>query len=201
MSVIAKDTNQLLVGGYQLYKDLDGSGQLNVYEPIRDELTPLIAARTSPDYFGYALVKYYVIARISSWDTSLVGSFEGYPARYKFGQFQWLQGASRCVGQRQYIDAVEWSEDKTRESFIIPYESISSSFPPDTPPVTVTYNRLLALAISNTTGLSSFNGGIYADGFSYDMSISVTADIAILYRAQLSEISLPPGNTIYFINL
>jgi hypothetical protein len=201
IAIIAKDANQLLAAGYQRFGAVETSGQFNVYVPIRDELTPLIIARTSSGYFGYAIIKYYAVIQVTAFNPLIIEGVSGFPNRYKFGSFQWLQGSARVIGPRQFIDAQRWSEDKTRCSFIVPFNVIANSFPPVTPPTTITYNRFLVLSETNTAGIQDFTGGIYADGFSYDLEPSVTADIAVLYRAEFAEISLPAGNTIYFVNI
>jgi len=201
MTLVAYMPDGMRQAGYLLYQGLTDSGQFNVYESFQADVGTFINAATAGLQLGAGNIKYYATVQITSFDSTLVSSFAGFPPRFRFGSFQWLQGASTCVGPRQFIDAVSWSEDKTRETWLLADADIQGGFPPSTPDLPVEFDRINILSEYNSSSQKDYSGGVWADGFSFYLEPSVEASIAILYRCERVVISYSSGGQVYLVNI
>ncbi len=183
-----------LSGGYYTgtiqFPNLDGSGQINVYDQIVTDLIPTAVDTEFDKTIGWRVI-YRAITRINVENYDDVSKYSGYPDRYSFGQLRWLRGG--YAEQLYYIDTQLWVEPRRHSCWVAANDARTPGFgdPFLTPePVFVT-NQLSPLSQTDTGGRLDPTEGGAVDQIAYYLARNLTIDIAVTYVA--CALSLNPA--------
>lgn len=201
MAIAAINVTNTIASGYALFEGLTGSGQLNIYERIQEDLAIPFAARSigilEPKPF--ATIKGYMISLVTEYEPLALSKFEGYPARFNFGSYRYLQN-NRAMGSPRYIDTIQWGDILTQSFFVLGDEDPASSFPPSGLLLPTIYSLMVPLS-SYSVNYSVSLDHVASDGFAFSLNSGVEMSFAFLWSANIQVYSQVPFPTIYFLNI
>jgi len=164
------------------FRDLDGSGQINVYDQI---ITDLMPTKVESEYdltIGWRVI-YRAITRIIVENYEAVNKYSGYPERYNFGQLRWLRGG--YAEQLYYIDTHFWVEPRRHACWIAANDERTPGFgdPWEVIESVITTNQLSPLSQTDTGGRLDPVDGAAADQLAYYLQPNLTLDMGVTYVA------------------
>lgn len=182
------------------FLDLDGSGQINVYDQLVTDLLPTKVDTEFDLTLGWRVI-YRAITRINITDYTSLNKYSGYPDRYNFGQLRWLRGG--YADELYYIDTQLWVEPKRHACWIAANEERVTGFgnPFIVPPGVFITNQLSPLSQTDTGGRLNVVDGNAGDFLAYYLNLNLTLDIAVTYVANSISVNpaygIPPDITLF----
>lgn len=198
MTVALAQYDNGTVVGYALYPDQEGSGTLNLYEILQNDLNPFIELFASPTQRAGASARYFMRTFVRYFDPLLINGFEyGFPYRYKFGNYRWST-ASEAMGAITYIDTIEQSEDKLHDTFVLTDLDPYTPFPEIVSIEEPTFYYKIVNFNDNARGRVL----LPSTEFSYELEPSVRCDFCVQYIADIGYYASPEPeiNNFYFYN-
>lgn len=182
MSLYIIDPNAGYYTGIIQFPDLDGSGQINVYDQLVTDLLPTAVSTEFQLTFGWRVV-YRAITKIVVENYDDCSKYSGYPDRYNFGQLRWLRGG--YAEQQYYIDTHLWVEPNRRSCFIAANEERTPGFgdPFATVGTPITTDLLLALSQADPGGRLYPTDRGACDQLAYYLQRNLILSIAVTYIA------------------
>jgi hypothetical protein len=164
------------------FRDLDGSGQINVYDQIITDLTPTIVDTEFDKTLGWRVI-FRAITRILVDNYDAVNKYSGYPDRYNFGQLRWLRGG--YAEQLYYIDTHFWFEPRRHAVWIAANEERTPGFGDPWEVITsvITTDLLLPLSQTDLGARLDPVDGAAVDQIAYYIQPNLTIDIGVTYVA------------------
>lgn len=196
--------NGFYVVGYELWDGLTGDGQLSIYSNIQSSLLPYMQAAENiapnPPSYMAAMVKGFMTVNITNYNPLYLSKFEGYPSRFNFGGWRYLQ-SNRALGNPRYIDSIQWGDNLTMKMFITKEGSPNFAFPPLNPKVPFTFSLIQSLGWAGR-GLDPYSGHTPGDYFSFFLNSEVEASFAFEWFAEIltfRQSTYPDG--VYLVNI
>lgn len=198
MGAFGVDSGNLRIAGYELFQGLENDGQLNFLEAVKTSLAPFVVTEEFNLTLGWK-IHYYAIINIASADFSKLSKRKGYPDRYDFGMFRWLQGAGALP--LQLIDTQRFVE-RNKYNIIVPVVGYPNfDFPESAPTELSTYDIIISPLYNVFFSGSANTDMVAGDQFAWYLEPGVVADINIPWYAitQSTNPDLdPPGGLQIF---
>lgn len=179
MTVYAISSNGLVAAGVAVFNGLQESGEDNLYAVIASSLAPYNFSGEDNVTLAWK-VTLRVEGRMNVLDYSNISALEGYPDRYRLGQFSYL------IANRPFpvffIDTIDWCNNDRRALWYTPAGLPVLDFYND-PPTTVTpFDTIVAL--TTPFGISAnWDSMPGVTGFSWSLPDMVEMTLNFHYSA------------------
>lgn len=117
MTVTKVMPGNVCMAGVEVFTEVEGDGQLNIYDALQTSLTPFAGDGVTTRTLGFR-VEFFLRCKITSFNPQFHSLRQGYPPRYDFGTVRWLYGSS--AQPLEYIDTVLWMSGSRRSLIVVP---------------------------------------------------------------------------------
>lgn len=180
MSVYAVNTNGTVVAGVLVFPFLSDSGQINTSEAFKADLEPYNFSGEDNVTLAWNIA-YDISARIFVDDYTTVSALEGYPDRYRFGQFSLLFGNQAYPPF--FIDRIDWKAPGKYPAWYITGSIPYITFYEEEPTEATTFDQVVNFS---TTAYGFFGTGSLenpATQFSWELVRNIGMTVNFSYHA------------------
>lgn len=162
------DTYQTPFYGRELYPDLEGLNNLDVYSLVETDLS----SYWNPPDLGGAAIEWNALIHIKSFNAEIISSYSGLPARHRFGTWNYANADMNNAQDFIYFENQSLPYART---VIVPSSPPGTLiFPPALSPLTA--NRL-----RNITDFTSVRSLPVGTSINISLNPSVVADVYLVY--------------------
>lgn len=179
MTVYAVSANGLVTAGVCVFTNLEEEGEENLYSAIAADLEPYNFEGEDNVTLAWKVV-FRVEGMMNVLDYENIYSLEGYPSRYRLGQFSYLENGRPYPVE--YINTLFWCSNYRRSLWYTPAALPNLDFYESSPETVTSYDTVVAL--STPFGISA-NWDSYppATGFAWALPPLVEMTLNFHYSA------------------